>query len=232
MEGNFESGGGSSGGSSKPGSGGIGEFNSSGELGGTNPTNSTSSNMTHLDYLKDDVDKGYYKTETEGIFNVEDVVSDAQREMEREESPEWDLMDIPGTAHEKLSELSEMSDEEIERTEQVEESKESKREQKNIPEISTEPEKDELSFEEKVIMLQAETMKLMAEGMNSRVNKKELEELMRKLQELIEETEKEKDGKKATLLTGLFGAVLILIQAGEKSYEMVEDEVKEEAKKN
>ena len=230
MEGSFETGGGSSGGSSMPDPGGSVEFNPSGDLQDSGGFNTSNSNFTHLDYLKDGVDKGYYKQDAEGIFSMEEVMSEAQGTMSENEI-KWDVMDISGTAHEKLESLAEMSDEEFEGKEATT-GKNIKSEKNNSNELITTPEKEELSFEQQIIKLQAETMKLMAQAMNSKVDKKELEELLKKLEELTEEadSDKEKSGKKANLLTGVFSAVLILLEASEKGYKMVENEVKEAEK--
>ena len=60
----------------------MGEIYSSEGLGESSAANSSESNMTYLDYLKDGVDKGYYKQDSEGIFSMEEVMGEAQDEME------------------------------------------------------------------------------------------------------------------------------------------------------
>ena len=148
-----------------------------------------------------------------------------------EQESEWDVMKIPGTAHEKLEGLAGMSDEEFEDQAAAEENINSDKDQAGNEGFEAEVE-NELTFEQEIINIQAETMKLMAEAMNSKVNKKELEELLKKLKELAKQAEDDKDnsGRKANLLTGMFSAVLILLEASEKGYKMLENEVKEAEK--
>ena len=83
MDGNFESGGFSSGSSMGGAQGGSG-FDSSVDMGnfdGLQAESLNSTGMTSMDYLSEGVAKGYYKQDTEGIFSLEDVMSEAQEEM-------------------------------------------------------------------------------------------------------------------------------------------------------
>ena len=225
MEGNFEtSGGGASGGSSMPDPGGFAQIESSGGFGSMNSNNAPDSNSGWLNYLQDGVDKGIYKAETEGVFSLDEVMSDAQAEMsEADEKQDWDIMKIPGATHEKLSGLAEMSDEDINQLEQNEVvelySEAEENTDKSVKERSAEKLENkeyQPSFEEQIIKLQAEAIKLMAEGMNSKVKEKDLEELMRKLRKLLEEIgqEKEKGSNKTNLLLGVFAAVTLLLKMG------------------
>jgi len=238
MEGNFESGGGVSGGSSMPDPGGTIEFDSGGSLTDAGDFSSSNSNLTHLDYLKDGVDKGYYQAEAEGIYSIEDVMSEAQEEMsENDKESEWDVMDIPGTAHEKLETLAQANDEDIYLLEKGEESepKLSAEDKEGVEDQAKDAEnienkENQPSFEQQVIKLQAEAIKLMAEGMNSKVKEKDLEELLKKLKKLLNELEKGKDvkgSKKTTLLSGVFTAITLLLEMGEEGYRKLEHEVKE-----
>jgi len=234
MEGNFESGGMNSGSSMGGGQVGSG-FDSGAEMSfeATQPSPSLNSGgMTWEGYLRDGVDNGFYKVDEEGVFGLEDVMMDAQNEMSRDETgaeePEWDFMNIPGTAHEKLSTFSEMSDEEIDEADEANKNATNAVNDKtNSEESFTEPEKEGLTFEQKIIQIQAETLKLIAESMGKEVNKKELEELMKKLKEIIKEAEGEKNSTKTKMLTGVFWSAILLSKIAEEGVNRFENEVKE-----
>lgn len=141
------------------------------------------------------------------------------------------IMNIPGTAHDKLSGLAHLSDEETERESvNIQETQKDTNSEQNENKFLEKSEKleldeNELSFEEQIIKLQAETMKVMAESMHSS-NNKEAEDLMKKLKKLLEQIEKDNGINKESLMTGVLAVMMLVMNIIEGSYKKLESEVK------
>lgn len=163
----------------------------------------------------------FEEVETEGVF------TDDSRQ----------IMDIQGTAHDKLVTLAGMDKEEDPEEAEITDQKPDTRPEPRIfnnPEFVKTP---EMSPEQQIMALQAEAIKILAQALREskgQVDQKELEELIKKLKKLLEEsqnTDKSKDKKesKTGMVTGttlsLLGLMLVL---SEKAI----NEVEEEASKN
>ena len=161
-----------------------------------------------------------------GIFEKEEIIDLTGENNIEEKSGDREIMDIPGTAHEKLVAFAEESDQEVE----VEGNGIDAEAQGKIDEdTKTEDVKEEnkLTLENQVIKIQAETLKLLAQSINGELNKKELEELIKKLKKLLEELEESKGTKKETLISGVFAVLTVLLQIGDQGYKKLEKEVNE-----
>lgn len=223
MEGNFETNSMSQGSSNQnPASGSNFETGNdlmSGHEGNSEPK------MTWMDYLQDGVEKGYYKSETNGIFDIDEVVKEANQKMYDEEnrSVSWSIEDLSGTPHERLEELSQINDEDIERN--IEDSQDESVSKIRETSSTNESDGENLTFEEQIIKLQAEAMKLMAESINGNNKNKDAEELAKKLRQLLDQIEKDKGISKTTLMSGALAVMSVLMNIIEGGYKKLENEV-------
>lgn len=236
MEGSFETtGGGMTGGSAMSGgTGGMGQ-----DFGGETVFESGESfekvteveapKMSGMDYLREGVDKGFYQVETEGKFSLESVMSEAQAEMEQDEkTPDRQLMDIPGTAHEKLESLAQMNVD-LSEKKQLHSNNNDQVERNISREINTEP---ETSITMHIMMVQAEAIKMIAKAMEDekQLKKEELEELIKKLKKLLEESqaagggENKKEDKNGVILNTTLSLIGLMFSLSEKTANQLEEE--------
>jgi hypothetical protein len=160
-----------------------------------------------------------------------------------------EIMEIPGSSHDKLTALSQMeenSDEandesgsENPNTEEPEIKEEAKGEKtegksninekgKSVSEKQIEPEE---SIEQKIMLLQAEALSLLAKSIDGKIDSKQNQELIKKLKELLEklgkEDEEKKGSKKENLLFAVLGIIEVVVKITEKGLGEIEKEVKE-----
>ncbi len=147
------------------------------------------------------------------------------------------IMDIPGTAHDKLEGLANMEVDEstIESVEEEQEPDDTElKDEETLDEESEEDSEDtkefsktqESTIEQRIIIAQAEALKMLAKSMSEKVSDKEKEELLNKLKKILEELEKKEDKDKTSLVGAVLSVILIIISIGEKAFKTVEKETK------
>lgn len=173
--------------------------------------------------------------QTEAVFDQVVVSEEFAGETPADDSRQ--IMDIPGTAHDKLAAMVEMDEEPEDEASAVSSevsTENNETRSSSRQEIAVQP---ELSPEQQIMMLQAEAIKLLAkalsEGKNN-VDKQELEELIRKLKKLLEEGQSADKGKdKKESKTGMvISTTLSLLGLMFALSEKAINEVEEEASKN
>jgi hypothetical protein len=157
-----------------------------------------------------------------------------------------ELVNAPGTPHDKLSALAQMEEEsdtdpEIVDGEIVPDNipkRESlSNEEKAEDELTDSDEKlgnsnpemnrEEL-IEQQVILLQAEAIKMLANALEGKSRVDENEELLKKIRELLEKLNKYdlEKSKKELLIGAVLGVALLSVKIAEKGFGMVEEEAK------
>ena len=146
------------------------------------------------------------------------------------------IMDIKGTAHDKLEVLAEMDEDPEDSI--LENSQETNREN-NEPRSNSRQEtavQPEFSPEQQVMALQAEAIKILAEALregNGGVDKQELEELIKKLKKLLETSQNadnkdKKESKNGMVVNTTLSLLGLMFVLSEKAI----NEAEEEASKN
>jgi hypothetical protein len=154
-----------------------------------------------------------------------------------------EVMDIPGSSHDKLTVLSQMYEvleEEMDESVNVSpEAEDSVNEittevdsEKEISETSNNASEEQIEEEEpieqKVMFLQSEAIKLLANTLEGNYKTRESEELLKKVRELLNQLDKKEieKSKKEYLAGAVLGVALIVVKIAEKGFGFVEEEVR------
>ena len=145
-----------------------------------------------------------------------------------------EIVESPGDSHDKLKALAESGEEikndheqamGINSKDQTPESEDDKSKESQLETHTPEL----VAMMQKIMLLQAEAMKIIANSKEGQIDKKELKELMKKLQKVLKELGDENSGENKELLIGsMFGVMKLVLSVAEKGY----DEIQEGAKSN
>jgi hypothetical protein len=126
------------------------------------------------------------------------------------------------SAHDKLLDLSQMGD-----TPEADKAEVNPK----TDEIKEKLDSKEPTIEQKVMLLQAEALKLLARGSREK-NEKDMAELLKKLKELIESIGKNGESVSSSVLGVVLGMFMVMGKAGEAGTSYLDEEVKRNQVKN